>query len=49
MPQSQPVMSDAMRGAFIHFNQFDPRIGPIVLVVIAAFFFLVALRDFRKV
>lgn len=40
---------DAMRGAFIHFHQFDPRIGPIVLVVIAAFFFLVALRDFRKV
>jgi len=40
---------DALRGAFIHFQQFDPRIGPIVLVVMAAFFFLIALRDFHKV
>src|SRR4051794_14268769 len=40
---------DSLRGAFIHFQQFDPRIGPIVLVVMAAFFFLVALRDFHKV
>ena len=23
---------DALRGAFIHFHQFDPRLGPIVLV-----------------
>jgi ABC-2 type transport system permease protein len=39
---------DALRGAFIHFNQFDPRLGPIVLVVMAAVFFLIALRDFQK-
>ncbi len=40
---------DALRGAFIHFYQFDPKLGPIVLVVMAAVFFLIALRDFRKV
>ncbi len=40
---------DALRGAFIHFHQFDPRLGPVVLVVMAAFFFLIALRDFHRV
>src|SRR5713101_2890299 len=40
---------DALRGAFIHFNQFDPRLGPLVLVAMAAVFFLIALRDFRRV
>lgn len=39
---------DALRGALIHFHQFDPRIGPIVLVVMAVVFFLIALRDFSK-
>ncbi len=39
---------DALRGAFIHFHQFDPRLGPVVLVATAAIFFLVAWRDFRK-
>jgi ABC-2 type transport system permease protein len=39
---------DALRGAFIHFHQFDPRLGPIVLVVMAVTFFLIALRDFKK-
>jgi ABC-2 type transport system permease protein len=39
---------DALRGAFIHFYQFDPKLGPIVLVVVAAVFFLIALRDFQK-
>ena len=39
---------DALRGAFIHFHQFDPRLGPIVLVVMAVGFFLIALRDFQK-
>ena len=39
---------DAMRGAFIHFHQFDPRIGPAVLVAMAVVFFAIALRDFRK-
>ena len=40
---------DSLRGAFIHFHQFDPRLGPLVLVVMAAVFFLIALRDFHKV
>ena len=39
---------DALRGAFIHFHQFDPRLGPIVLVAMAAVFFLIALRDFQQ-
>ena len=39
---------DALRGAFIHFYQFDPKLGPIVLVIMAAVFFLIALRDFHK-
>ena len=39
---------DALRGAFIGFHQFDPRLGPIVLVVTAAVFFLIALRDFHR-
>jgi ABC-2 type transport system permease protein len=39
---------DALRGAFIHFHQFDVRLGPAVLVVMALVFFLVALRDFRR-
>jgi len=39
---------DALRGAFIHFHQFDPKLGPIVLVAMAVVFFLIALRDFRK-
>src|SRR5215472_4707089 len=39
---------DALRGAFIHFYQFDPKLVPIVLVVMAAVFFLIALRDFQK-
>jgi ABC-2 type transport system permease protein len=39
---------DALRGAFIHFHQFDPRLGPAVLVTMAAVFFLIALRDFRR-
>jgi ABC-2 type transport system permease protein len=40
---------DALRGAFIHFYQFDPKLGPIVLIIMAAVFFLIALRDFRNV
>src|SRR6202795_1087699 len=39
---------DALRGAFIHFHQFDSRLGPAVLVAMAAVFFLIALRDFRR-
>jgi ABC-2 type transport system permease protein len=39
---------DALRGAFIHFHQFDPRLGPMVLIGMATVFFLIALYDFRK-
>ena len=39
---------DALRGAFIHFHQFDPRLGPAVLVTMVAVFFLIALHDFRR-
>jgi ABC-2 type transport system permease protein len=39
---------DALRGAFIHFHQFDPMLGPVVLFGMAAGFFAVALRDFSK-
>jgi ABC-2 type transport system permease protein len=40
---------DGLRGAFIHFQQFDPRLGPAVLLAMAAVFFLIALRDFRRI
>jgi ABC-2 type transport system permease protein len=40
---------DSLRGAFIHFNQFDPKLGPIVMVAMAVVFFLIAWRDFTKV
>lgn len=39
---------DALRGVLIHYNQFDPRYGPVVLVAMAVVFFLIAWRDFRK-
>lgn len=39
---------DALRGALIGFYQFDPKLGPIVLVVMCGIFFLIALRDFSK-
>jgi hypothetical protein len=37
-----------LRGAFIHFNQFDPWMGPVVLVGIAALSFALALRGFSR-
>ena len=40
---------DGLRGAFIHFHQFDPRLGPIVTAAMGALFFLIAWRDFQKV
>jgi ABC-2 type transport system permease protein len=40
---------DALRGAFIHFHQFDWRLGPAVLIAMAVAFFLIAWRDFRRV
>jgi ABC-2 type transport system permease protein len=40
---------DALRGAFIHFHQFDWWLGPAVMTAMAVVFFLVAWRDFRRV
>ncbi|MYZ46478.1 ABC transporter permease [Propylenella binzhouense] len=39
---------DALRGALIHFHQFDPRLGPIILVAMAVVFFAIALLEFRR-
>ena len=39
---------DALRGTFIHFHQFAPERGPIVIAAMAVGFFLVALYNFRK-
>lgn len=40
---------DALRGVFIDFHQFSPGMGPTVLAIMAATFFLIALWDFRNV
>lgn len=39
---------DALRGALIDYNQFDPRIGIAVMVVAGVVFFAIALFDFRR-
>jgi ABC-2 type transport system permease protein len=39
---------DALRGVFIGFNQFDPMLGPIVMVTMAVVFFTIAVFDFRR-
>lgn len=39
---------DSLRGIFIHFHQFDPRLGPAILVGMAVVLFAIALRDFRR-
>ena len=39
---------DALRGAFIHFHQFDPWMGLAALVGMAVLFFALALRGFSK-
>jgi ABC-2 type transport system permease protein len=39
---------DALRGVFIGFHQFDPQIGPIVMLAMAVVFFGIAVVDFRK-
>jgi ABC-2 type transport system permease protein len=39
---------DALRGAFVHYQQFDPSLGPLILVGVAALCFGVALRDFTR-
>jgi ABC-2 type transport system permease protein len=39
---------DALRGAFIHFHQFEPWLGLPVLLGMIVVFFTWALRDFGK-
>jgi len=39
---------DALRGVFLDFNQFDPRVGPIVILAMAIGFFAIALWEFRR-
>jgi ABC-2 type transport system permease protein len=39
---------DALRGVFIGFHQFDPHMGPIIMVVMAVVFFSIAVVDFRR-
>ncbi len=39
---------DALRGVFINFNQFDPNLGPSVIVIMAVGFFSIALWEFQK-
>lgn len=39
---------DALRGVFIHFNQFPPWLGPLVIAAMAAGFFALALKSFTR-
>jgi ABC-2 type transport system permease protein len=39
---------DALRGAFVHYHQFEPSLGPLILVGVAALCFGIALRDFTR-
>ncbi len=39
---------DALRGTFIHFHQFSPMLGPIVIAIMAVGFFIVVLFNFRR-
>jgi ABC-2 type transport system permease protein len=39
---------DALRGALIGFNQFDPRLGIIIMGVSGVVLFAVALFEFRR-
>jgi ABC-2 type transport system permease protein len=39
---------DALRGIFLNFNQFNPAVGPIVMIGMAVVFFALALFSFRK-
>jgi len=40
---------DALRGVLIRFNQFDPSLGPTIIVAGCVVLFLIALWDFRRV
>lgn len=39
---------DALRGVFLNFNQFDPSLGPAIIVAMAVGFFLIALWEFQR-
>lgn len=39
---------DALRGALINYNQFDPRLGILVMAVGGLVLFAIALRDFHR-
>lgn len=39
---------DALRGALINYNQFDPRLDLAVMLAAAVLFFAIALYDFRR-
>ena len=39
---------DSLRGALIHFHQFDPRLGPVVMVAMAVGFFGLAWRGWVR-
>jgi len=39
---------DALRGVLIGFNQFDPALGPIIMVTGAVVLFAIAVWDFRR-
>jgi ABC-2 type transport system permease protein len=39
---------DSLRGVFLNFHQFDPRLGPAILLVMAAGAFAVALWEFQR-
>src|SRR5690606_12048461 len=39
---------DALRGVLIGFTQFNPLVGPSVILAMAVFFFTVALVDFKR-
>lgn len=39
---------DTLRGILIGFNQFDPQIGPTMIVTMGIAFFAIALWDFRR-
>jgi ABC-2 type transport system permease protein len=39
---------DALRGALINYNQFDPRLGVSILLVASVILFAIAWLDFRR-
>ena len=39
---------DALRGVFLNFNQFNPSLGPAIIVAMAVGFFLIALWEFQR-